>query len=216
MLGDSMTDQLGDKFDYILPVLTKKYPQTDFLLFNYGIGATDVVSGLNRLTVKTTRHEKELIPLLTLKPDIIILESFAYNHWTGSEKDLDQYRNTLQAIIDKIREEKIDLIGLRTIAPNSNVITDGIPNIQLTKEEKKEKSALIKKYLELFEQIVKKNNLPLVDTYTKSLDITGNGKLLYISKTDHLHPSADGLKLISEGILKDLEKVIVASASSIY
>ncbi len=208
-LGDSMTDFLGDDFKYLLPLLKNQFPKTSFELLNYGIGATDIISGYNRLEQKSTRHDKELLPLLSLKPDIIIFESFAYNHWGNKENDLSLYKTTVEKIINEIESNNsIKLITALTIAPNSKIITDGIENLELSKDAKKEKAETIKKYTSVFKEIVKNKNLPIADSFSLSLDKNGEGKQIYINNVDHLHPNEEGLKLYSKTVFLEIEKMI--------
>ena len=38
IFGDSMVDTMGEKLEYLQETLGKKYPQTKFDLYNYGVG----------------------------------------------------------------------------------------------------------------------------------------------------------------------------------
>lgn len=207
-LGDSMTDLLGDDFPYLQQKLLSNFPKTKFIILNYGIGATDISSGYDRLTKPQTRHESTLTPLLSTLPDIIVIESFAYNHWTITEKDMAKYKKTEEDLFTKINSKNIQLICGLTIAPNSNTITDGIPGISLKTADKKIKAATIKKYMEIFRQTCQEKNIPIADAFAPSTDTQGEGSIEYINQDDHLHPSEEGLKLYSKLVYKEIEKLI--------
>lgn len=208
-LGDSMTDFLGEDFEFVQTALLTKFPKTRFEILNYGVGATDLASGSARLTQSVTRHDKTLQPIFSINSDIIVLESFAYNQGSTTPSEIAKYKLTLNEIISKVREKNIELILARTIAPNSKVITDGIPGFNFSEKEKKEKAETVSKYFEIFKTIATQSRLPLADAYVLSLDNTLEGKLIYINEKDHLHPSEEGLKLYSQTVVKQIEKLIV-------
>ena len=51
-------------------------------------------------------------------PDVVVVESFAYNHWSGSQQDVDKQWVTLGKISDAIRGSGAREVFLATIAPN--------------------------------------------------------------------------------------------------
>lgn len=208
-LGDSMTDFLGDDFEFIQTALLTKFPKTRFEILNYAVGATDLASGSARLTQSVTRHDKTLQPIFSINPDIIILESFAYNQGSAIREEILKYKSTLEQLISNVKEKNIELILARTIAPNSKVIADGIPGFNFSKTDKKEKAETITRYFEIFKTVAAEKKLPLADAYVLSLDNSLEGKLLYINEKDHLHPSEEGLKLYSQAVAKQIEKLIV-------
>src|SRR3989339_1905809 len=82
LLGDSMIDTLSS--DIIQNSLKKLFPSVKFNIYNYGYGATNIESGLLRLTQKSTYLSADYPPILDLKPDLIVVESFAYNNFGNS------------------------------------------------------------------------------------------------------------------------------------
>ena len=50
LLGDSMIDTLGPDLPHLKKELAKRFQKTQFTLLNYGAGATNIESGLSRLT----------------------------------------------------------------------------------------------------------------------------------------------------------------------
>ncbi|MBI2019982.1 hypothetical protein HYS94_01010, partial [Candidatus Daviesbacteria bacterium] len=60
----------------------------------------------------------------------------------------------------------------------------------------KERASYIKNHIEY----AKKNKLPLINVYEKSLDKDGGGHIDYINTGDFIHPSPTGILLISKEI----------------
>jgi len=190
VLGDSMIQTMGEGLPNLNAALTRYYPQTNFTLLNFGIGATDIESGLNRLP-----------SLLAQNPDAIVIESFAYNHWNNTQADLDRQWQTLAKIIDTIKNQgQAKIILAVTIAPDQNTLCDGIVGINLTPQQKREKAQTIKAYLQNLINFASSQNYFLADAYHPTLDNNGNGKPVYINAGDHLHPSETGKTLVSQKI----------------
>ncbi len=211
LLGDSMIDTLGPDLPHLSKILKSRFPNTKFTLLNYGAGATDLESGLTRLTNATSYLGQSRPPLLSVKPDILVVESFAYNHWNDTQADLDRQWLTLAKIIDTVKTnppaggQGTKIILSSTFAPYCPTYTDGSAN--LPPERKSSECATVKKYLENAIKFALSQNLPLADAYHPSLNGTeGNPK--YINQGDHLHPSDAGKQLYSEKVAQAIEKII--------
>lgn len=205
LLGDSMTDTLGRDLPHLRNLLKGSYPNYSFSLLNYGQGGTDLDSGLYRLTNATNYLGTDYPPLLSFKPDILVVESFAYNHWSGEKYDLDRQWLTIAKIIDTIREKSPDtkIILAATIAPNKYIFGDGVLN--WPKSLKENSSLIIKAYLQNLVNFATSEHYPLVDAYHPSLDSSGNGLPEYINIGDHLHPSPEGAYLYSQKIVEAIK-----------
>lgn len=92
-IGDSMIQTMGPNLDYLQKDLLKKYPRNDFVMYNYGVGGEKVTSGLARLNAPFELNGRSYPPLSELKPDILIVGSYAYNPF--AEFDLNLYTNQL-------------------------------------------------------------------------------------------------------------------------
>jgi hypothetical protein len=205
LLGDSMTDTLPQNI--ILTSLQKIFPSAKFNIYNYGYGSTNIESGLLRLTQKSTYLSEDNPPLLDLKPNIIVIESFAYNNFGNSTSGLERHRLSLQKIVDTIRKESPDtqIILAATIAPNSLNFGDGIKDLHFTSLEKTEKSNTVKLYLQNLINFANNNNLPIVDAYHPSLK-ANEGLPELIGNGDHLHPSALGAEFFSDLLAKTIKE----------
>ncbi len=200
-LGDSMIDTLGHDLPDMQKLLKAAYPSKSFILLNYGQGATDMENGLFRLTHATTYLDKNYAPLLSFKPDILVIESFAYNHWSGATYDLDRQWTTLVKIIETVKEISpgTKIILAATIGPNSEIYGDGKLNWNF--DLKWQASNLTKIYLENMSRFAAASRLPFADAFHPSLGPDGNGFKIYINNGDHLHPSPEGAQFFSQKVV---------------
>ena len=200
LLGDSMIDTLGSGVPNINRNLIKLFPKTSFILLNYGVGATNIDYGIERLTNSYTYLGVTYPSLVSQNPDVVVVESFGYNPYASSEGAIDKHWLALAKIVDILRKNipTVKIIIAATIAPNSFVFGNGAPGITLNLIEKFERTLTIKSYLENTVRFAKSEHLPLADAYHPSLDILGNGKLRYINAGDHIHYSEAGREFFAE------------------
>lgn len=202
-LGDSMTDTLGSDLRLVRDELLRVYPATTFTLLNYGVGGENIVSGLERL-IRDTVYLGTLRPsLISQQPDVIVIESFAYNPFTFEIGALDQHWLSLAYLVDAISANIPDgrIVIAATISPNSAVFGDGSPGIAFSAEDKLERTQTIRRYLENAIRFAQSERLPFADAYHPSLDLNGEGKLLYINPGDHIHYSDAGRKLFARTVV---------------
>lgn len=205
ILGDSMTDTMGENLPHLNTLLKNEFPKHNFVLFNYGQGSTNIEDGLYRLKNPTKYLNRDFPPLLHLQPDIIIIESFAYNHWGAELNDLNRQWMTTLNILDTIKNysKDIKIVLLATISPNPLIFGDGVLNWP---EHLKWDSAITTKaYLQNFINLAASAYLPLADAYNPSLNGQGHGDPKYINPSDHLHPSEEGKLLISQKIVETIK-----------
>ncbi|MDD3999050.1 MAG: SGNH/GDSL hydrolase family protein [Candidatus Shapirobacteria bacterium] len=204
LLGDSMIDTLSE--DICLSSLQKYFPTTKFNLFNYGYGSSTIESATKRLGEDTIYLDKVNPALLSLNPDIIVIESFAYNNFGNSEKGIERHSQALDEITTLIKEKSPSskIVLASTIAPDSINFASGIKNMQFSALEKIEKTNTIKLYLQNLINFAYKNNLPLSDAFHPSL-FGQNGLSELIDPVDHLHPSAFGSELFCDTLGKSLK-----------
>lgn len=200
ILGDSMTDTLGQSGGGLDSKLKKLYPDATFTIKNHGVGAENIDSGIYRLTNGYRYLGIDRPSVLSEKPDIIVLESFGYNPYSFTDGALDRHWLAMADIVRKIHTEApgTGIVIAVTISPNWNVFGDGTPLLKYSPQEKKEKVKVIKQYLESTISFAKGEHLPLADVYTPSLDPDGNGKLAFINSGDHIHYSPAGRELFGQ------------------
>lgn len=206
VLGDSMVDTLGHDLPHLRALLKENFPKYSFGLLNYGQGGTDMDSGLFRLTNATTYLGVYYPPLLSYKPDILVVESFAYNHWGPELSDLNRQWLTIAKIIDTVKANSPDtqIILAASIAPNAEIYGDGAINWSQT--GKWQATQVTKAYLQNMINFATSQGYPLADAYTPSLGADGNGLRKYINGGDNLHPSGDGGLLFSQKIIEAINK----------
>lgn len=206
LLGDSMTDTLGKDLPQLKNLLHQNFPSYSFALLNYGQGSTNIESGLYRLTNTTNYLGRSYPPLLSYKPDILVVESFAYNHWGPEESDLNRQWIDIAKIIDTVRENSpaTKIILASSIAPNASIFGDGALN--WNSDQKWTAAQTVKSYLQNLTNFATSQHFPLADAYHPSLGTDGNGIPTYINNGDHLHPSDEGKTLYSQKIVDAIKE----------
>ena len=192
LLGDSMMDTLGPNAPHLAHALKKTYPNTTFVIKNFGVGGTPIDSGIGRIP-----------SIASINPDVIVLESFAYNvSGTTSQGEIDRHWLKLAQAVDTIKNNlpNTKIVIAATIAPNSIRFGDGAPGIAFSSKDKQERTDMIKKYIETAIKFARSEHIPLADAYHASLDNSGNGKLALINSGDHIHYSDSGRALMGSKI----------------
>lgn len=206
VLGDSMVDTLGPGIPHLQAKLDQVFPQTDFTLLNYGVGATNIEYGLERITKDYTYLEKQIPSLVSQHPDIVVVESFGYNPFPFDDGALDKHWLTMGTIIDTLRNQIPGVIVMlaATVAPDSGTFGDNAPGISFDQQSKNQRTSTIKKYLQSTVNFATSQKIPLADAYTPSMLADGNGNPSYINQGDHIHPSDAGKTLFAEKIVGTL------------
>lgn len=206
LLGDSMIDSLAD-FSYFKKSLHSKYPQYNFNILNYGLGASNIEYGLYRLE-NDYRNQDVLYPsLVSQLPDIVVIESFAYNNFGNNQAGFDRHWLALGAITTKIQKDlpNAKIVLAATIAPNSAIYANNAPGINFSALEKIQQTKSINLYLQNTINFAKSQNFPISDSYTPSL-VNGDGNPVFINKTDNIHPSSLGGQFFFDNLLTTFTK----------
>ncbi len=199
IVGDSMVETMGDNLEYLATALNEKYPDTEFEMYNYGVGSENVIQGSDRL-VKSFAHGKRNYPPITeVKPDVIIVGSWAYN--PPAEYDKNVHWNYLAGIINKSKEISKKVYVLAEIAPLEEGFGKGPKGVNWPAELI---TFHIQKIVELMQNA---RHLPnaldvgLIDVYSQTTqDNSPYGKDEYVDASDHIHPSALGHTITAEAI----------------
>src|SRR5258708_2456181 len=202
IVGDSMVNALGLNANILRLDLIKLYQNNEFVNYNYGFSSTNIESLPDRLNKETTFEGTKYPPILTQGFDLIIFESFAYNPL--SQYPLADGLKKHDEILDEAIKEIVmthpnSIVALMTpIAPNKENFAKY--TYKLSAEQRtqwvNERLAYIERYIEY----AKERNLPLINVYEKSLTPDGDGDLKYINKDDYIHPSKEGIALMSQTI----------------
>lgn len=206
LLGDSMIDTLGD-LSFLKNALKANYPTKMFNIINYGLGASNIEYGLFRLS-NQYEYQGQIHPsLLSQKPDIIVIESFAYNNFGNSQQGIDKHWLTLGAITTKIKEKlpKSKIVLATTIAPNSVIFANGAPATNFSAIEKIQKTNTINLYLKNTINFANSQNFILADAFSPSLK-NNDGNPIFISRNDGIHPNSLGAQFFSDILTQTIQK----------
>ncbi len=202
LVGDSMVKALGKNANQLRLNLIKYYPGHEFVGYNYGFGATDILSLPKRVNEQTTDDGENYPPILKEYFDLIIIESFAYNPLSdlsiqeGLQKQTETLDNVIKQII-KAHPNSVVAIMV-TIAPSKEHFAQGV--YDLKSEERQRWAEERISYIDNAINFARERNLPLINVYEKSLMENGKANLKYINPSDFIHPSDEGLRLISQTI----------------
>ncbi len=201
VIGDSMVDTMGTYLPYLSSALKSIYPNTDFFLFNYGIGSTNINSGLERLTASLEYQDRSYPAPISLNPDLVIIESFAYNPLPLSESNLVNHTQGLTNMVNLLRSRGIaNIMLLTTIAPDHQQFGAGPNGVNWSIEAITEHTRAIHAYLENTVNVANSLSVPLIDAFHPSQDGNGNGQSSLINQSDHIHPSVAGHQFIARHI----------------
>ncbi len=203
LVGDSIVGALGDNANRLREDLIINYPKHEFVNYNYGFGSTNILTLPDRINNTTTYLGKTFPPINEQTFDLLIIESFAYNPLSqfpleeGLKKQTEMLDTSIKAVIRK--HPKTVVVAIMTpIAPSEEFFAKG--TVDLTPEVRKQWVAERVAYIKNAIEFAQKNNIPLINVYEKSLTKDGKADLKYINPSDYIHPSDEGISLISKTI----------------
>ena len=202
LVGDSIVGSLGPNADTLRQNLIDLYPDHEFVNYNYGFGSTNIASLPERLTQGTSYEGQEFPAILSQGVDLIIIESFAYNPLSEKpeNENVSKHIQILNESIKKIIQTrpKTAVALMTPIAPNTIFFAKGVYDLSGEERALWAKERIM--YIEAVVEYANKNNIPLINVYEKSLTPTGDGDLKYINPDDYIHPSHNGVILMSKTI----------------
>ncbi len=188
--GDSMEDTMGERLEYLEHSIKAAYPGVEFHLYNYGIGSQNVEEGLARWDSPLDYKDRHYPPIVTLKPDIIILGSYAYNPFSPYNRD--RHWLGLTHLIQAAQKVTPNVYVLAEIAPLRNNFGKGPNGVNWDTQTAFEHSGEIIELLENAIGLSKTLNVPLIDAYDPS-----KGHPKYTNPSDGIHPSVQGHEFIA-------------------
>lgn len=202
IFGDSMVDTMGTGLPYLESALKQYYPQAQFKLLNYGIGAETIDKGLVRFNQSYSYKDRNYPPITQAGVDIIVVESFAYN--PQGEAGLDTQWSALSQMVNQAKASGAEVLLLATIAPTKAQFGQGPGGINWPADQAWQHATLITRYLENAASLGQSLGVPVVDAYHASLTGSGEGILSYISTHDHIHPSVAGHQFVADLIARTI------------
>lgn len=200
-LGDSMTAALGPNTDKLREYLKITHPNKTFGIFNHAAPSTNILSAPKLLTEDFNQNGTPYPAITKRKFDLIFIESFAYNPLsqyplpTGlmlQTKALHSLVKTLNSL-----EYKPIIVFITPIAPNSEKFSS--ISRDLTPEIRRQWVEERRAYIQNHVHYATLHSIPVLDIYSKTLK-DGDGDLTYIDPYDYIHPSQEGVDLISREI----------------
>ena len=203
LYGDSMIDTMGEKLEILQKELYRSYPKTSFKLYNYGIGAQNIETGVGRFENDFSNKERVYPPITTIKPDIIILGTFAYNPFVPH--DLEKYKTNLSSLIQKAKNVTPQVYLLAEIGPKKTGFGKGEFGVNWTEDQAYQQALFIIKQLKAAINIANTQEIPVINTYGKSLIDDTFGNPIYVRKEDGIHPSYEGHLFMAKTIIFSLK-----------
>lgn len=200
MVGDSMTEALGNS-DELKEFLSDYYPGKSFEVLNYGFGATNILSVMDRVT-QETEHGRKFRPVEDIDYDLILLESFGENPLSQYPLDegLQHQTQELDNIVSTLKKTnpRGKIVFVATISPNKVIFAQNQVDLSAEKRTEwvKERIAYIKNHIAYAES----HSIPVINIFEKSLMENGDGNPDYINTNDYIHPSPAGIVFISREI----------------
>lgn len=199
LIGDSMVDTLESHLPSLSKKLEAKY-HSKFKLYNYGVGAQNVEMGLAKFNRFFSYKDREYPPITELKPDIIIIGSFAYNPF--SPFDINKYWLNMAELAKNAQATGADVYFLADIAPVKE--TFGVGSLDWTIDTRVSHSQKIIDQLNSFVALSNSLKIPLIDVYTVSQVKGQYGNGTYTDAHDGIHANDAGKMLVINQIAKDL------------
>jgi hypothetical protein len=211
-LGDSMTAFWGQEMIELRHALTARFPGQPFELMNYGVSGTRAEYGIYRLThdFPGPFGDPAQKCLSAVSPDIVIVESFAYNHRLDGIEWVDNYKKVLHELITTIRNTMpAKIMFLVTIPPDVDHFLDHVPTYKDVDVNLRRQWGLgSEMYLQAAVDFAKSENLPLINIFELVKERVAGGTPIrwYIDQNDHIHPSRFTYELTAEQIAKAIEQ----------
>lgn len=204
LYGDSMVDTMGEVGEYLEHALKKMYPQTNFLIYNYGVGSQNARDGLDRFYKRLDYQSRHYPSIAEIKPDIIIMGSFAYNVFTPHNRD--RHWITLTQLVQEAQKTEADVYMLAEIAPLRNKFGVGPHGVNWDTDTVYKHSGNIIEQLENVIGLSATLHVPLIDAFTPSKkEFDNEGKSEYVNTDDGIHPSVAGHEFMADLIAHKLE-----------
>lgn len=203
IFGDSMVDTMGEQLEYLQETLSRKFPQTKFNLYNYGIGGQNVEQGLMRFESSFVNRERNYPPIPALTPDVLIIGSFAYNPF--STHDRNRHYTLLKELAAKAKSLPSNIYLLAEIAPLKTGFGKGKNGINMPENIAFEHATHIIEQLDDVINLSNAENIPLINTYYESRTEGSFGDPYLVNKDDGIHPSAAGHYFTAESIVENIK-----------
>ena|SRR3990167_8792315 len=166
-------------------------------MHNYGIGAEKVTSAVERFDKPYSHDTRNYLSIPDLKPDILIVGSYAYNPFDVHDRD--KHWLTLIGLVEKARSVTQNVYMLAEVAPLEENFGEGPGGVNWPEELAKAHTVKIIEQMENALGIAKTLNIPLINVYDKTRKPSSKyGREEYVSTHDGIHPSVLGQQITAQ------------------
>lgn len=196
--GDSMVDTMGERLEYLEHSLKRLYPSVNFTLYNYGVGAQHVETGLGRWYSRLDYQDRHYPSITEVHPDIIVIGSFAYNPF--SPYDRDRHWIGLTKLVQQTQTVSPNVYMLAEIAPLRSNFGKGPMGVNYDENTAYTHSGWIVEQLENAVGLAKTLHVSLIDAFNPS-----KGHPEYTNPSDGIHPSVSGHEFTADIIANTIQ-----------
>ncbi len=212
LYGDSMTEYLHRPPRMLSEHLRQLQPHTVYDISNWAIGGTRAELVLYRLLYEFWHGRERMLPLTQSRPDILVIESCAFNNANDREEGISNFHFIWDHILEACRQH----------APQARIITyltiAGAPVVPQEKSNRlffrshPEIFSYRHKWREIYQQAFVEWALGQKDRGVEFVDVRAEVRrqeALGIERThwisaDGVHPNPAGVELISEWIARTI------------
>lgn len=209
-LGDSMFDTMGEDCAVLSEALAEAHPDVDWRVRNHAVSGTRADYGLYRVTHDYQYAGRSGKSVAYDDPDIVILESFAYNHIIDREEGLEHYRTVLTRIVEALRlHTRAKILFVRTIPPDHDHFLESVPNFYtLPPRNRRIMAGVVDTYMAAAREWADGLGLPCADAYDLCLAEIARGvpHRVFIDPADNIHPSGYGHRFVARCIAEALTR----------
>lgn len=195
--GDSMVDTMGEKLEYLEHSMKKLYPDVNITFYNYGKGSENVEMGLSRWNNKLDYQDRHYPSISDLKPDIIIIGSFAYNPFSPHIRD--RHWVGLTKLVETAKNITPNVYMLAEIAPLRKNFGKGPDGVNWDENTAYEHSGRIIEQLENTVSLSSNLHVGLIDVFHASI-----GKIGLNNPGDGIHASVFGHEFTADKIAETI------------
>ncbi|OGK29858.1 hypothetical protein A3I56_00970 [Candidatus Roizmanbacteria bacterium RIFCSPLOWO2_02_FULL_43_10] len=197
LVGDSMVDTMGEEGDYLRDALTRKYPNVQFVIYNYGEGARNVTQGLEQFHEPLRYKDRNFKSIDSVKPDVIVVGSFAYNPFDPHDRNLHWLQYT--RLVQEAQKITPNVYMLAETAPIRSGFGLGPNGVLWDPQTAWSQTGKIIEQLKNVLGLSEALHVPIIDAYTPSLvDGREEGRRELINPSDNIHPSIQGHEMMAE------------------
>ncbi|MEO6509063.1 MAG: SGNH/GDSL hydrolase family protein [Patescibacteria group bacterium] len=207
ILGDSFEDTMGETGEFLQKSLKDTFPDKEFLIYNYGKGANTIKDGLENFEYNFQYGIRNYPSISDLKPDIIIIGSYANN--PPNPFDRNSHWLSYTQLVQRALKVTSHVYVLAEVAPLREGYGDGPNGVNWGDETSVTYSGHVIELMENVQALSTALKVPLIDAFTPSLveknKFGKEGSPKDISVSDGINPSQEGHELMAKKIAESIQ-----------